>query len=158
MRVVLHVVLPLVLGVLVYVAWRTTDVQLVTWLPDALVRALRGSLGRIPLPDFVRGSAPDAAWGWSFGAALALVWRGRPLRAKARWLAGGALVAAYAEVGQLWGLPPGRFDVIDLFAIVLGFAIGAAIASRSGRRSVKEPGLRDPAAGDGATRAVVSER
>lgn len=154
MRVALHVVLPLVLGVLVYVAWRTTDVELVTWLPEASVRALRGSIGRLPLPAAVLGSAPDAAWGWAFGAALALVWRGRPLRAKRWWLGGGAIVAAYAEIGQLWGVPPGSFDVIDLAAIVVGYALGAALASRSGN----EPGLGDPGGGGRRARAVVPER
>lgn len=149
MRVVVHVVLPLVLGVLVYVAWRTTDVELVTWLPDAIVRALRGSIGRIPLPRVVLGSAPDAAWGWSFGAALALVWRGRPLRAKRAWLAAGALVAAWAEIGQLWGVPPGRFDVFDLVAIVAGYAAAVVVVSRGGGgryagRSWPEPAARSP--------------
>jgi hypothetical protein len=129
-RVLLHVLAPLVLGTAVYVAWRTTDVVLVTWLPHALVHALRTTLWSVPLPRVVVGSAPDFAWAWAFGAALALVWRGRRLRMKAPWLAAGALVAAYAEIGQLWGLPPGTFDIIDLIAIIVGYALGAAVASR----------------------------
>lgn len=126
-----HVVLPLVLGVAVYVAWRTTDVVLVTWLPNAVVHALRATIGAVPLPRVVVASAPDLAWAWAFGSTLALVWRGRPARLKAPWLAAGALVAAFAEIGQRWGVPPGTFDIVDLLAILAGYALGATVASRA---------------------------
>ena len=139
----LHVALPLLVGVVVYVAWRSTEVTLVGWLPSSVVAALRGLASRVPLPAVVVGTAPDLAWGWSFGAAMGIVWKGRPLaRNKLAWLGGGALVAAYAEIGQLWQLPPGRFDVVDLFAIVLGYAVGAAITSRpTSPRSTPSPRL-----------------
>lgn len=128
----LHVAVPLVLGVLVYVAWRSTEVTLVRWFPSSIVSALRALAAHVPLPAFVVGTAPDLAWGWSFGAMMGIVWAGRPMsRRKIGWLGAGALVAAYAEIGQLWQLPPGRFDLVDLAAIVLGYAIGAALTSRS---------------------------
>lgn len=130
-----HVVVPLVVGVLVYVAWRSSDVRLVGWFPESLVRSLRAFASHVPLPSVVLGSGPDLAWGWSFGAAMGIVWQGRPLtRKKIGWLLAGASVAAYAEIGQLWQLPPGRFDVIDLVSIVLGYAIGVALTSRSTSR------------------------
>lgn len=126
-----HVVVPLVLGVLVYVAWRSTEVTLVRWFPSSIVSALRAFAAHVPLPAFVVGTAPDLAWGWSFGAMMGIVWAGRPMsRRKIGWLCAGVIVAAYAEIGQLWQLPPGRFDVVDLAAIVFGYAIGAALTSR----------------------------
>lgn len=129
-RVLLLIVVPLVLGAGVYVAWRPADVVLVGWLPATVVRALQATLGAWHPPRVVVDSAPDLAWAWAFGAALALVWRARPWRAKAPWLAAGLVVAAFAEIGQLWGVPPGTFDVIDLAAIVVGYALGATAASR----------------------------
>jgi hypothetical protein len=128
-RVLLLVAAPLVLGALVYVAWRPTDVVLVGWLPAVIVHALRTTLGSWHLPRVIVESAPDLAWAWAFGAALALVWRARPWRAKAPWVAVGLIVAASAEIGQLWGVPPGTFDVMDLAAIVVGYALGATAAS-----------------------------
>ena len=126
-----HVVVPLVLGVLVYVGWRSTEVTLVGWVPSSIVTALRGFAAHVPLPSIVVGTAPDVAWGWSFGAMMGIVWNGRPWsRRKIGWLCAGALVAAYAEIGQLWQLPPGRFDVVDLLGIVVGYAIGVALGSR----------------------------
>jgi hypothetical protein len=127
-----HVVVPLVLGALVYVAWRSTEVTLVGWFPSSIVTVLRAFAARVPLPALVVGTAPDVAWGWSFGAMMGIVWNGRPSsRRKVGWICAGALVAAYAEVGQLWQLPPGRFDVVDLLGIVVGYAIGVAITSRA---------------------------
>jgi hypothetical protein len=100
------------------------------------VSALRGTLGRIPLPDVVSGSAPDAAWGWAFGAALAIVWRGRAWREKASWLIVGCVLAVAVEIGQGMRIIPGTFDLVDLFAIGLGFAMGAFVAGRSEERDI----------------------
>jgi hypothetical protein len=153
--IALHVVLPLILGALIYVAWRSDRVELVTWLPSSTVAAARDGARSFSLPRIVLGSAPDAAWGWSFGAALALVWRDRPGKRRRAWLVVGACVAAYAEVGQLWGLPPGTFDVIDLLSIVGAYALAAFVILRR-----HEPHLGDPGHGQGpvAGGRAVTER
>jgi len=141
-RVLLLVGLPLGVGAGIYVVWRAEEVRLVTWLPVGVVRAMRGSLGAIPLPSIVVASGSDAAWGFAFGAALGLVWQGRLAEPRARlWLAAGAAIAASAEIGQLWGLPPGTFDVVDLIAITLGYALGAC-ASAKVRRARRRPSPR----------------
>lgn len=127
--VLVHVVLPLVIGALIYVAWRADEARLVTWLPRGLVHGLSHSLGAIPLPRLVIESGSDAAWGWSFGAAIALVWRDRPTRSRWVWLILGGVVAAYAEIGQLWQYPPGTFDIVDLLAIVIAYVVSASLIS-----------------------------
>lgn len=131
-RALVHVVLPLVIGTLAYVAWRSTDVRIVTWMSRVAPRgvaAMQGT-GASRAPAVILGSLPDAAWAWAFGASLALVWLGRAWREKAAWLVAGALLAVLAEIGQAIGLVPGTFDVVDLLAIALGFAAGAALAGR----------------------------
>lgn len=131
-RVLVHVVVPLVIGTLTYAAWRSTDVRIVTWMSRIAPRgvaAMQGT-GASRAPAVILGSLPDAAWAWAFGAALSLVWLGRPWREKAAWLAAGALLALLAEVGQAVGVVPGTFDVIDLVAIAIGFGAGAALAGR----------------------------
>jgi hypothetical protein len=135
--VLVHVVLPLVVGVVAYVAWRTSEVRVVTWLPRVLVVALRDTLGRVPLPRVVAGSLPDAAWGWAFGAALAIVWRARGWREKAPWLGAGAALAIGVELGQAAGIVPGTFDWADLVSIAIGYTVGAALAGH--RRDAPAP-------------------
>ena len=127
--------LPLVIGVVAYVAWRAAPVRVVTWLPSVAVSLVRGTIGRVPLPRFVAGSLPDAAWGWAFGAALAIVWRGRGWREKAPWLAAGAALAIGVEIGQAAGVVPGTFDWIDLVSIAIGYGLGAISAGQRSRKT-----------------------
>jgi hypothetical protein len=134
-RAFLHIVLPLALGVVAYVAWRPTAVRVVTWLPRVVVDALRATLGRVPLPRIVAGSLPDAAWAWAFGAALGLVWRDGAARERAPWLAAGAAMAAGVEVGQAAGVIPGTFDWVDLASIAGGYALGALVAGQRSKKS-----------------------
>jgi hypothetical protein len=130
--VLVHVVLPLAIGVVAYAAWRSKEVHVVAWMSRLAphgVDAMQGT-GATRLPSVIVGSLPDAAWAWAFGAALALIWRGRPWRERAVWLGGGALVALSAELGQAVHVVPGTYDTADLAAIALGFAAGALLASR----------------------------
>ena len=135
-RAGLHVGLPLVLGVLAYVAWRSTDVRVVAWVSriaphgaSAVRNAGSSALARVPA--LIAGSLPDAAWGWAFGAALALVWRGRSWREKRAWMGSGAMVALAAELGQAVHVVPGTYDHADLAAIALGYVLGALLAGRA---------------------------
>jgi hypothetical protein len=125
-----HVIFPLVAGVVSYVAWRTTEVRIVMWLPRGFSRALRETVGRIPMPEIVVGSLPDLAWAWAFGATLSLVWRGRAWRDKRLWLGAGAIFALGVEVGQAARVIPGTFDVVDLLAVGLGYVGGAVLVDR----------------------------
>jgi hypothetical protein len=137
-RLASHVALPLAIGTVAYAAWRSTDVRLVTWMarlaPGGLAIMRGAARARSGAPALILGSLPDAAWAWAFGASLSLLWLGRPWREKAPWLGAGALLAVLTEVGQAAGLVPGTFDPSDLVAIALGFAAGAALAGRVGRR------------------------
>lgn len=140
-RVLVHVVVPLALGTSTYAAWRSSDVRIVAWMARIAPRgiaAVHGS-GASRAPAVVLGSLPDAAWAWAFGASLALLWRERPWREKAPWLAAGALLALLAEVGQAIGVVRGTFDASDLGAIALGFAAGALLASGVGRAPTPTP-------------------
>jgi hypothetical protein len=131
---VVHVVLPLVLGVLCYAAWRSQDVRIVAWMSRIAPRGAVGGEGTeggaSRVPAVIVGSLPDAAWAWAFGSALALVWHGKSWREKAAWLCAGWAVAVFAELGQAIHVLPGTFDVADLVAIALGFVLGAAVAGR----------------------------
>ncbi len=141
LAVALHVVLPLALGTLVYAAYRDRDIHVVSWLAQTgAVDAARGTVGRAPLPRLVIGALPDLAWGWAFGAALVLVWRGKALREGMPWLALGALVALGSEIGQAFGVVPGTFDPIDLVAIAAGYAAGAAVARRTAGSNAEATG------------------
>src|SRR5688572_28493273 len=108
-RFVGHVVAPLALGALVYLALRPNDIRLFAWVQavglGGVVEALRSvTLSDRPfVPSTLIGSAPDAAWAYAFGAALGLVWgRTNTHGSWAWWWPGLASVAAL-ELGQHLG-------------------------------------------------------
>lgn len=131
-RVALHVVAPLVLGLALYMAWRSKEVHVVSFMSRIAPRgvdAMQGA-GASRVPGLILGSLPDALWAWSFGAAIALLWRGKPWREKRLWLGAGGLVALFAELGQAVHVVPGTYDGADLLAIAVAYALGALLASR----------------------------
>lgn len=102
-----HVAAPMALGVLVYALCRPVLPRALGWLP------VKGLLaGR--LPAVVVDVAPDALWAYALTALVALVWRGESGGARRLWLGATVLVVAGWELGQRWGLVPGRFDALDL--------------------------------------------
>jgi hypothetical protein len=136
LRVGLHVGLPLAIGLLAYAAWRSKDIRVVAWMSRIAPRgvdAVQGS-GASRLPAILLGSLPDAAWAWAFGAALALVWRHQSRRQTIPWLVAGGFAALSAELAQAIHVLPGTFDVADLVAIALGYALGA-VTARAGAPS-----------------------
>jgi len=121
----LNVILPLGLGSLIYLGWRTSSLRMFDWV-DSLglagpVSALRNGLSESmpPLPDWVLYSFPDAAWVYSFTAVNWLIWGTTDSRERSFWLALGVLLAAGSELGQWASLVPGTFDPTDLGLIVL---------------------------------------
>lgn len=121
----LNVVLPLGLGSLIYLGWRTSNLKMFAWV-DSLgfagpVSALREVLsGFLPsLPGWVLYSLPDAVWVYSFTAANWLIWGASDSRERWFWLALGVLLGGGLELGQWASLLPGTFDPTDLFLIFL---------------------------------------
>ncbi|HSO32824.1 MAG TPA: hypothetical protein VLT33_09910 [Labilithrix sp.] len=136
-RALFLVALPLALGVVAYAAWRSDDVRIVSWLTRLSpggVQSARSGGAALGVPRVIVGIVPDLAWAFAFGAALALVWRGRAGRQRTAWIAAGGGVALACELGQAWGLVPGTFDPLDLLAIAVGYVAGVALSGRGTAR------------------------
>lgn len=139
-RVLLHVALPILLGGTFYLLLRRDDIALFRAVDavglgralDTLRVVTRAFASSIPGP--LSGSAPDAAWAYAFGAAVALVWsEDRASRAARVWLAAGFAAAVAIELAQAAHWIPGVFDPIDLAAIAAAYAVGAAWNRARGR-------------------------
>lgn len=145
----LVVVLPLVVGGLIYILLRTDTLLMFQWA-DALSLTIpisRGRAAAAPLlpwvPGFVLFSIPDGVWVFSATAFFARLWHDGPLWARMLWIGMAPAMAIGGELGQLVGLVPGTFDVLDLLAYA-GATLGAlAIAQRSAR-SATGPGAAAP--------------
>ena len=123
---VMHIALPLVLGGLIYLSWRSPSLLMFQWANslrlDGAVAALR--TGAAPfeasVPGWVQNSVPDGLWVYAYTAFLGRIWRDR-----SPWLALPAALALGGELGQAVGLVPGVFDVVDV--LLMSVAAGAAL-------------------------------
>ncbi len=127
----LHVVVPVVVGAAIYVLFRSPRLRVFRWLHalglgDAVpaARAWARPLAD-RLPEWVLFSAPDGLWVYGLTACLALVWRGTPGPARRGWLCVGLALGAGGELGQRMGLVPGVWDPADLLLCVAAW--GAAL-------------------------------
>ena len=138
--VLIHVVLPLVLGATIYTLWRSSRLLVFRWYG---VAGLSGwvSDGRIlalpyrhVLPSWALYSLPDALWVYSFTSSLVLIWA-VPTKASyySLWIALPCLLALGGEFGQMLHLVPGTFDWSDVIVYVVAGVLGLVLpnAARS---------------------------
>lgn len=129
----LHVLLPLLAGGLLYLLFRAPSLRLFEWFrviglePCILAaRASLESLGMRP-PSWVLYTLPDGLWVYTATACMAWIWQGSRGAARWGWMAAGPGLGLGSELGQLVGLMPGTFDPLDLIACgvaaVLAFAL-----------------------------------
>lgn len=136
-----HVVLPILVGGLIYVCWRDYTLPMFRWFELAggapLVQQLRMTTTPLHagLPSWFEYSLPDAMWVYALTAFMVLVWKGTNSRIRPVWISAGLLLGAGSELGQLAGFVPGSFDPSDFFLCV--FAAGLALVLTSERISFK---------------------
>lgn len=116
-----HVILPLGVGILVYLGYRPRTLLVFDWLAAMSMsfvgEALR-SLGRqIALPEWMIFVLPGALWSYSLTACMALLWRDKPRSSP--WVLSALPLGAGSEILQAMGLMPGTFDARDLISYLV---------------------------------------
>ncbi|MDG1478955.1 MAG: hypothetical protein P8R54_05155 [Myxococcota bacterium] len=141
----LVVVLPLVVGGLIYILLRADTLLMFQWAENLSLTALitHGRAAAAPLlpwvPGFVLFSIPDGIWVFSATAFFARLWHDGPLWARALWIGAAPIMAIGGELGQIVGLVPGTFDVLDLLAYAAATLGALAIARWSAVGSATGP-------------------
>jgi hypothetical protein len=125
-----HVGLPLGLGLGFYVAFRGLEVPILAWMASLEgIETIRART--LPLvsrvPAFINASFVDAMAAYALGSALSLVWRHEVERRG--WLLLGLFVALGFEFVQVPEAVPGVFSWIDVVAILLFYPLGVALVS-----------------------------
>ena len=123
---VTDVLLPLLLGGLIYLLFRSETLFMFRWAEsvgagDALYAVRLVTSAAFPeLPGWVLYSLPDGIWVYAGTVQFRLIWRNEsdwPANVW-RWLI--FILALASEVGQALGFVPGTFDWVDAVFIVLG--------------------------------------
>jgi len=121
--------LPVILGGLIYLTYRTDTLTMFDWfnkigLADtvSLLRSNQHLQGLI-IPNWIKFSLPDALWLLSFNYILLTIWDFNVNSQSAFWLFLAPLIGLFSEIGQLIGLVPGTFDLVDLALLLIATII-----------------------------------
>lgn len=121
--------LPVIVGGLIYLTYRTDTLLMFSWFdkiglsgPIDFFRSNQ-QLQKMAIPGWVKFSLPDALWLFSFNYVLLTLWGFNINRQSAFWLFLTPVIGLFSEVGQLIGVVPGTFDLVDLWLLLLATLI-----------------------------------
>jgi hypothetical protein len=123
-KILLRVMIPLIVGILIYVFFRkTSDLQIVTfWGFNGLPKAA------FSIPSFLTYNLPDGLWLYAFTNAIILVWESELNSKSAVWIFMIPAIGFLTEwlQAQQWFM--GTYDSIDLvtYAVAMLFALNSA--------------------------------
>lgn len=120
-----NIVFPLILGGLIYFAWRSPSLLMFQWAEtlgfSPYVQELRAFADplRPAVPGWVLFSFPDGAWVYSATAAYLAIWRVKWSVEPAFWVLLPGAMGVGSELGQWFGVVPGTFDPVDLALMLI---------------------------------------
>lgn len=111
----------LLLGCSVYVLFRSRDIHLYQWASilrlTSYIESVRGLIGDLPIPDFVRFSLPDGLYCLSYILLMNSIWHGNGVT-KHFVISVIPIMAILHEIAQGVGLAKGTFDVYDILCYI----------------------------------------
>lgn len=123
---IVHVLVPITIGGLIYICWREPDLIMFRWLRTIGLETFTNSLRSLTTPEhkflpywFIY-SLPDGLWVYALTAFMLLLWRNSDsLPTKVFYCSLGLILGAGTELGQLAGIVPGTFDFGDLIVCLI---------------------------------------
>ena len=110
----------LLLGGLVYISFRQDTLKMFRWFDSINLSAVISELRLLTLPlsdhlpNWFLYSLPDGLWLCSYLSVLLVVWDNVISKHNIHWLLLVPIIAIVSEIGQLFGIIPGTFDIFDL--------------------------------------------
>lgn len=128
----IHVIMPLLLGGLIYISFRSTSLRMFNWFEwskidfvTSLIRYLIYPLKKY-LPLWFYFSLPDGLWVYSFSSALLIYWN-NDFQKVNYWLLIPFLSGILIEILQGFKFFSGTFDFLDLFFSAFGLLLSKTI-------------------------------
>ena len=119
----------LILGGLVYILFRQDTLKMFTWFDSLNLSVVISEIRffTLPfsdhLPNWFLYSLPDGLWLFSYLSVLLMVWDNTISKHNIHWLLLVPLFAVFSEIGQLFKIVPGTFDILDLTFYIAGTAL-----------------------------------
>ena len=126
-RLTLTVILPLLIGGLIYILFRADSLLMFRWFDSIglgqTIKSIRSSIGQPNLPSWTVFSLPDALWIFAFTNFMLIIWRDKFSGQSIPWIFIAPTIGLLSEIGQAFHLVRGTFDLTDLTLIVIASII-----------------------------------
>lgn len=125
-QIIIGHILTLVLGSFIYISFRQNTLVMFSWLDRVNLLEVISDyrLFTLPwvenLPNWFLYSLPDGLWLFSYLSILLAVWDNTISKHNVLWFLLVPSVAVFSEIGQLFSIVPGTFDLIDLIFYIVG--------------------------------------
>jgi len=136
-QIIIGHVFTLLLGGLIYILFRQDTLKMFSWFDNINVSAAISELRlcTVPLsghfPNWFLYSLPDGLWLFSYLSVLLAVWDNVISKHNIHWLLLVPMIAIFSEIGQLFEIVPGTFDIFDLIFYLLGTVLPILIFTNS---------------------------
>jgi len=123
-KYLLHIVLPIFTGILIYTLWGSKRLIVYKWLSisfSSYITQIQNNsvIRNIKVPDWVKFNVPDGLWLYSLTTLIIFIWRKKISIHSLPWILLCPFLAFGSEIGQGLKIIPGTFDVMDLLAYSL---------------------------------------
>lgn len=127
-KFLIHAILPLSLGGLIYISFRSTNLKMFSWFEilniDSYIFIIRFKLieYKVFFPSWFYFSLPDALWAYSFSSSILIFWINN-LKIGKLFLSIPLSYIIFSEFLQLLEIIRGTFDILDLIISIIGIII-----------------------------------
>ena len=129
---ILHCLIPLLLGGLLYILFRSTELRMFNWfssfgISNVILKARAYFFEiKIHLPSWIYYSLPDGLWVYALTSALLILWNNDKRKAIV-WLIVPFSTGILVEILQGLSLFRGTFDILDLTFSSIGLLLSIII-------------------------------
>ena len=124
-QLILHII-SLITGSLIYICFRTNTLVMFKWFVKLMLTSAINAIREYSLPfsdklpSWFLYSLPDGLWIFSYICLMMFIWRQIINRNNLFWFTLLPMIAILSEIGQLFQIVPGTFDIIDIVFYVVG--------------------------------------
>jgi len=138
----IHFVLPVSLGSLIYLLFRSKHLLIFHWfnalgLYPAILAARQHIIIFEQTPSWLIYSLPNGLWAYSFMFFISYIWSGTKAPARYLFIFMVLTLSLGSEIGQLLGTIPGTFCFEDLIVYVLGLSLGFYFGNKMPKEVIK---------------------
>lgn len=123
-KVMIHIFLPLFIGGLIYVGFRSKSLLIYSWVDNVslnnLIIDFRNLLKSYQLQNWIKYSLPDGLWTYSLTSSLCLLLK---KRYQLYWFVLPFILSIGFELFQMFKIIRGTFDIIDLVVCFIAYLL-----------------------------------